>query len=108
MYYNCSVLVQSLRELISYRACLQTVERFDPDMNLWSQVASMSSRRSFPGAAVHSNRLYVFGGNDGSAFLDIVEAYDPHLNRWHTIAPMTKPRAGIGRYVHILYIDLYY
>ena len=89
------------KDPISNRACLQTVERFDPDMNLWSQVASMSSRRSFPGAAVHNNRLYVFGGNDGSAFLDIVEAYDPHLNRWHTIAPMTKPRAGIGRYVKL-------
>jgi len=60
-------------------SCLNTVERFDLDKNLWSPVAQMSTRRSFPGVAVFDGRIYIFGGNDGTSFLNVVESYDPHI-----------------------------
>ena len=58
-------------------------------------MAHMSTRRSFPGVAVLNNKLYIFGGNDGTSFLNVVESYDPHINHWCTLTSLGKPRTGI-------------
>jgi hypothetical protein len=31
------------------RSCLNTVERYDLEVNVWSYIAAMNTRRSFPG-----------------------------------------------------------
>jgi hypothetical protein len=45
---------------------------------------------------VLNEKLFVVGGNDGSAFLCVAEYYDPHLNRWTLLPSLNEPRAGIG------------
>ena len=58
------------------------------------------------GVAALGGRMYVIGGNDGSAFLSSCEVFDPMTNKWSYVAPMDKPRAGLGADVldGILYV----
>ncbi len=42
------------------------------------------------------NRLYVFGGYNGSNFLNTCEMYDPIKNEWTSIAPMKEVREGLA------------
>ena len=46
--------------------------------------------------ATVGGRIYIVGGNDGTAFLNTCEVYDPISDRWTNIAPMNTARAGIG------------
>lgn len=48
------------------------------------------------GVATVGGRIYIVGGNDGTAFLNTCEVYDPISDRWANIAPMNTARAGIG------------
>jgi len=50
----------------------------------------------FAGVADLGGRLFIVGGNDGTAFLNTCEVYDPISDRWSHIAPMNTARAGIG------------
>lgn len=48
----------------------------------------MTTLRSRVGVAVHKNKLYAFGGYNGSERLSTVEVYDPYQKSWKIIAPM--------------------
>jgi kelch-like protein 8 len=76
--------------------CYRTVERYDPQLDEWTEVASLKSPRGGVGVATLGKYLYAAGGNDGSASLQTVERYDPHTNKWTEVAPMAKRRAGVG------------
>jgi hypothetical protein len=39
-----------------------TVERYDPDANLWIEVDPMTQGRCNPGVAVAGGKIYVVGG----------------------------------------------
>jgi N-acetylneuraminic acid mutarotase len=52
----------------------------------------MTTLRSRVGVAVHKNKLYAFGGYNGSERLSTVEVYDPHKKSWEIIAPMYYKR----------------
>lgn len=39
-----------------------TVERYDPDANVWIEVDPMSQGRCNPGVAVAGGKIYVVGG----------------------------------------------
>ena len=39
-----------------------TVERYDPDANVWIEVDPMSQGRCTPGVAVAGGKIYVVGG----------------------------------------------
>ena len=62
------------------------------------------------GVATVGGRIYMVGGNDGTAFLNTCEVYDPISDRWSNIAPMNTARAGIGCAVQdgILYAAGYF
>jgi N-acetylneuraminic acid mutarotase len=62
----------------------------------WALARPMSTVRSHCAAAVHQNRIYVFGGG-GHAFvaLNSAECYDPKTDRWSPIATMPTARSGI-------------
>lgn len=54
-------------------ASLQTVERYDPHINKWSEVAQMAKRRAGVGLAALNGYLYAVGGFDDASPLDTVE-----------------------------------
>ena len=71
---------------------------FDPRLNEWSPIASMSVRRSSVGVGVLKNFLYAIGEYDGASrqCLSSVERYDVVRNEWHSVAEMTVKRSGAG------------
>ena len=75
---------------------LQTVEKYDPNNNMWStDVATTSTCRTSVGVAVLDGYLYAIGGQDGGSCLDLVERYDPINNRWERKASMKTRRLGM-------------
>ena len=54
-------------------ASLQSVERYDPHINKWSEVAPMAKRRAGVGLAALNGHLYAVGGFDDASPLDTVE-----------------------------------
>jgi N-acetylneuraminic acid mutarotase len=62
----------------------------------WTLARPMSTVRSHCAAAVHNERIYVFGGGgEGFAALKTAECYDPAKDAWTPIAPMPTARSGI-------------
>lgn len=61
-------------------------------INTWTPIANMLSRRSSAGVAVLEGMLYVAGGNDGTSCLNSVERYNPKANTWESVAPMNIRR----------------
>nr|XP_021511945.1 kelch-like protein 17 isoform X4 [Meriones unguiculatus] len=72
---------------------LATVEKYEPQVNSWTPVASMLSRRSSAGVAVLEGALYVAGGNDGTSCLNSVERYSTKAGAWESVAPMNIRRS---------------
>jgi N-acetylneuraminic acid mutarotase len=55
-----------------------TVEAFDPETNIWTPVASMSTARGALAVAVGPDgRIYAIGGFDGKTILDTAEVFTP-------------------------------
>ncbi|XP_057605375.1 kelch-like protein 17 isoform X2 [Hippopotamus amphibius kiboko] len=96
-----------------------------PQVNAWTPVASMLSRRSSAGVAVLEGALYVaggndgtsclnsversthdlvamdgwlyaVGGNDGSSSLNSIEKYNPRTNKWVAASCMFTRRSSVG------------
>ena len=77
-----------------------TVEAYDTATKLWTTRQSMSVPRYDTGIAVADNKIYVFGGNDGSDIPGTtVEVYDPATDQWASRAPMPtahfSPAVGV-------------
>ena len=75
---------------------LNTVERYDPRQNKWSQVSPMATRRKHLGCAVFNNLIYAVGGRDDCMELSSAERYNPHTNSWSPIVAMTSRRSGVS------------
>ncbi len=71
-----------------------TVEIFDPDLNLWRPGPSLNGIRAVPSAVVlPSGHVVVTGGADRSWRIGpTVEIFDPATNVWTEIQPMAEPR----------------
>lgn len=74
--------------LTKFGDSLSTVEVYDPFTEKWKTSEAMTMLRSRVGVAVHKNKLYAFGGYNGSDRLSTVEVYHPNLKAWKIIAPM--------------------
>lgn len=75
---------------------LKTVERYNPETNEWTCVASMGARRGGVGVATLGGCLYATGGYDGASNLSTSERYYPDEDRWAFVAPMSVCRSGHG------------
>lgn len=74
---------------------LNSVERYDPSLDTWTEVASMTYSRARLSAVAHNNSIYVFGGAQYmkkmeknlvlSDFTDKVEQYNVATNSWTTV-----------------------
>ncbi|XP_070578569.1 kelch-like protein 28 [Ptychodera flava] len=70
-----------------------SVERWNPDTNAWTGMASMATRRSNLSVVVLEGELYALGGYDGETYLRSVEKYCSKTNQWKFVAPMLKSRS---------------
>lgn len=59
-------------------ASLNTVERYDPHVDKWTEVTLMSKRRAGVGLAPLNGYLYAVGGFDDASPLNTVERYGHH------------------------------
>jgi len=73
---------------------LDTVEMFDPAMNKWENITSMTRARNGAGAAVIGSHLYAIGGRDKSSRHKSCEMFSHESNTWVEIAEMNHGRAG--------------
>ncbi|RWS14423.1 Influenza virus NS1A-binding-like protein, partial [Dinothrombium tinctorium] len=76
--------------------CLNTVEKYCPDTDSWTLVASLNTARRGCGVACFDGKLYTIGGHDGMHSLCSVEIYDPEHNTWYTGPSLTSCRANVG------------
>lgn len=75
---------------------LDTVECYNPSIDLWTPVANMCERRSCAGVGVLNGEMYVVSGRNGSNLLSSVEKYRPSTGVWTTIADILSPRKYAG------------
>jgi len=86
-----------------------TIRRYDPSTNTWSNAGNLVVKRSDATAAVVGDKIYIFGGcDDTGAFFDSVEVYNPH-NQTSTLLSVKLPggvradaaAVAVGNAIHI-------
>jgi len=73
---------------------LNTVQRYNPDTNLWQEVSSLSSPRSSVCAVATGSYLYAIGGKSDVELANIVEKFDPKEKAWCLVASTLEKRTG--------------
>ncbi len=74
---------------------LNTVQRYNPDTNLWQGMPPLSAPRSSLCAVADESHLYAIGGSSGTNFR-VAERFDPIAKAWSTIASTLESRVGAG------------
>ncbi|KAJ8281223.1 hypothetical protein GJAV_G00064990 [Gymnothorax javanicus] len=70
---------------------------YDPNRQLWIDLASMSIGRTGHGVVAAEGYLFVVGGVDeNKTVLSSGERYDPDTNTWSPIPPMSQARQNFG------------
>jgi N-acetylneuraminic acid mutarotase len=72
------------------------VEVYSPTQNAWRPVTSLPQPVAGGLALSDGAFLYLFGGWNGSAYLDTTYVYDPGEDRWRPLAEMPQPRAFVA------------
>nr|XP_046234083.1 kelch-like protein 11 [Scatophagus argus] len=69
----------------------KTVERYNPSLNTWEQVSSLTTRKHSFGLTCVKDILYSFGGhgNFSPGFKDVT-IYDPKQDEWQNLDPAPK------------------
>lgn len=75
---------------------LNTVESYDPNIDVWTSIAPMTKHRSAAGVVAFDNQVYALGGHDGLSIFDSVERYDPQTGLWTAGVPMLSKRCRLG------------
>ena len=68
------------------------VHKYNPDTNLWQEVAAMNVSRSSLCAVADKDTLYAIGGCSNKQTLDVVERFDPKMNSWCRVASTLEKR----------------
>ena len=66
------------------------VHRYNPETNLWQEVAPMSVARWGVCAVADQKSLYAIAGKSGDELLDLVETYDPERNSWSKVGSTSE------------------
>ena len=64
------------------------LERYRPRENTWEAMAPMPEPRARYGLAQTGGSIYVFGGWNGTDYVDSVYKYSPLKNQWEELTPM--------------------
>ncbi|XP_028296561.1 kelch-like protein 20 [Gouania willdenowi] len=73
----------------------RTAERYQPNINQWTFIASMNEGRSYASCTTLNNKMYICGGWSNRV-LNTAEYYNPDTNQWTLITPMGTPRYRLG------------
>jgi hypothetical protein len=77
---------------------LSSAERYNPDSDIWSGIASLpTARYDFPAVFNRTNYIYIFGGRTNTASgteIATVFRYSVSANTWTAMAPMPIAVAG--------------
>ena len=68
------------------------VHRYNPDTNLWQEVAPMSISRSELSAVADKDTMYVIGGRTEHQLLDVVEKFDVKTKSWCRVASILEKK----------------
>ena len=71
---------------------ISTVRAYDPALDAWCEVTSMTMKRSDPGTAALGGKLYVMGGVYRETALAEAEVYDPKADGWQPLSSMPTAR----------------
>jgi DNA-binding CsgD family transcriptional regulator len=72
------------------------LEAYDPVQDRWEKRASLPIALSAYALVAYEGRIFLFGGWDGSHYLDSVYEYDPSRDLWTARASMPTGRAFSG------------
>ena len=64
---------------------LNSVEKFNPETNAWTEMASVLHKRKQPVSGVCNGKIYVLGGEP-----NVVESYDPQENIWKNVTTLSN------------------
>lgn len=100
-YFGCAIAAVdgSLYVLggFSGDSTMRNVWRFDPILNAWIEVTSMSIGRAYCKTSILDNKLYVVGGvsrgRGGLTPLQSAEVFDPHTGTWSQVPSMPCSKA---------------
>ncbi len=88
------------------------VEAYDPFSDKWGQLASLPAPRFAYAIATYKDKVYMFGGWDGRAYVNTTLVYDPKTDRWSTRASLPLGRgfsgaATLGNAIYVVggYVD---
>ena len=62
------------------------VQKYNPDTDLWQEVAPMSVARTGVCVVADESSMYAIGGWSQNGVADVVEKYDPQRNSWSRVA----------------------
>ncbi|PIA48012.1 hypothetical protein AQUCO_01400538v1 [Aquilegia coerulea] len=83
----------------SRAAAVKCVWRYDPVLNIWTEVGSMSTGRAYCKTGVLNDKLYVVGGvsrgRGGLTPLQSAEVYDPCTGLWSEVPSMPFSKAQL-------------
>lgn len=87
----------------------KTVERYDPKLNTWEQINSLTTRKHSFGLTCVKDILYSIGGhgNFSPGFKDVT-VYEPEQDEWHNLDPAPKILRDVktvsveDRYVYVM------
>ena len=69
------------------------LEVYSPTNNLWRSAAALPVPIAGATTLAHGEQLYLFGGWDGTHYLNTAYLYDPSGDNWRPLPPMEHPRA---------------
>ena len=72
---------------------VSSVHKYNPDANLWQEVAPMNVSRNAVCAVADKETIYANGGRANKQMLDVVERFDSKLNSWCRVASMLEKKA---------------
>nr|KAK3747887.1 hypothetical protein QZH41_001351 [Actinostola sp. cb2023] len=90
---------------------LDSVERYDPMVNQWTEVAPLASPRAGLSAAVDMKVLYAIGGISAKkeysapSTITAIDAYDPTENKWSRVANLCISRYAQEKIQELLTSD---
>ena len=68
------------------------VHKYNPETNLWQEVAPMNVSRGQVCAVADKDTIYAVGGSADDQILDVVERFDSKMNSWCRVASMLEKK----------------
>lgn len=92
---------------------VEKTEMYDPELNMWTELADMSVPVVNHFSVVHEDKIYIFGGDSGtfttrkSYGTNIIQEYNPATNEWKLMQGMPFKRGNmtgqkVGNFVYII------